>query len=205
MSDTDSVSLKIESPKARQIMVAAQDLFTTRRFNEITMDDVCRAAGVGKGTIYRYFRDKDDLFVRTATAGLGELCTLLKNKSLRRGDFEHRLTEACRAISKYFNSRKRMFHMLQVQEMCHGTVRHDFSEGRKALIEALGEILASGAHEGKLSSKISPRVLANLLLGLLRAGAKDLTQAPDQYQRPEFIVKFFLRGAKGYQAQEELS
>ncbi|NJL30924.1 MAG: TetR/AcrR family transcriptional regulator, partial [Phycisphaerales bacterium] len=32
-----------------------------------------QAAGVGKGTIYRYFKDKDDLFFSTAAQGFEDL------------------------------------------------------------------------------------------------------------------------------------
>ena len=35
-------------------------------------------AKVGKGTIYLYFENKDDLFFQTATWGFEELCELLK-------------------------------------------------------------------------------------------------------------------------------
>ena len=203
MSILESGQLE-ESPKARQIMRAAEELFTTRRFHEITMDDVCHLAGVGKGTIYRYFRDKDDLFVRSATLGLDELCVVLKDKSRQGGDFEHRLLDGCREISRYFRSRRHMFHMMHVQDMCQGgALRARWAPRRKALIEALSEILAGGADEGKLSGDVSLPVLANLLLGLLRAAAKDLGDAPEHCKQPEFIVRFFLHGAAGVESHKE--
>src|SRR5213592_1907800 len=42
--------------------VAAR-LFGTQHFHEVRMDDVATEAGVGKGTIYRYFEDKDELYL----------------------------------------------------------------------------------------------------------------------------------------------
>ena len=44
------------------ILQALEKILKGRRFDEITMDEVATAARVGKGTIYRYFDNKEDLF-----------------------------------------------------------------------------------------------------------------------------------------------
>jgi len=48
--------------KRQRILRAAEKLFTSQRFDEVTTDDIMHAAGVGKSTIYRYFKGKDDIF-----------------------------------------------------------------------------------------------------------------------------------------------
>ena len=49
--------------KRRQILEGAWHEFTTHGFDATTMNGICRRAGVSKGTLYVYFRDKEDLFV----------------------------------------------------------------------------------------------------------------------------------------------
>jgi len=44
------------------ILAAALDEFSARGFEAARIDDVARRAGVGKGTIYLHFRDKEALF-----------------------------------------------------------------------------------------------------------------------------------------------
>jgi len=44
------------------ILSAALDEFSIRGFEATRLDDVARRAGVAKGTIYLYFRDKESLF-----------------------------------------------------------------------------------------------------------------------------------------------
>ena len=81
MKTSPSIShAKTRPDKRLAIMQAAESLFTSRRLHEITLDDVAREAQVGKGTIYRYFQDKDDLFFQTATQGFDELCDLLQQR-----------------------------------------------------------------------------------------------------------------------------
>ena len=55
------------------ILAAALEEFAARGFAATRLDDVARRAGVAKGTIYLYFRDKESLFqelVRTMLSPL---------------------------------------------------------------------------------------------------------------------------------------
>lgn len=49
--------------KRREILDAAELVFTTRGFAAARMDDIAEAAGVAKGTLYLYFSSKQELFV----------------------------------------------------------------------------------------------------------------------------------------------
>src|SRR6184192_3321757 len=64
------------APKREAILRAATDVFADRGFFNAQVADVARAAGVAAGTVYLYFRSKDDLLVsifeRTMRDGLAE-------------------------------------------------------------------------------------------------------------------------------------
>lgn len=49
--------------KRREILDAAELVFTTRGFTAARMDDIADTAGVAKGTLYLYFSSKQELFV----------------------------------------------------------------------------------------------------------------------------------------------
>jgi AcrR family transcriptional regulator len=52
------------------ILAAALDEFSGRGFAGARLDDVARRAGVAKGTIYLYFRDKEELFQELVRSAL---------------------------------------------------------------------------------------------------------------------------------------
>ena len=52
----------------RKILQAAHELFTTRGFDAVTMDDISHVADVARGTVFNYFPTKESL-----CQGLGEL------------------------------------------------------------------------------------------------------------------------------------
>ncbi len=58
-----SAGRKARSGERREaILTAALDEFSSRGFEAARLEDVARRAGVAKGTIYLYFRDKESLF-----------------------------------------------------------------------------------------------------------------------------------------------
>ena len=46
----------------KAILDAAIKLFTEKGFEQTSMEELARAAGIGKSTIYGYFKAKDDIF-----------------------------------------------------------------------------------------------------------------------------------------------
>ena len=56
------VEAEEENAKRRQIVKGARAVFLARGFDAASMGDIAKAAGVSKGTLYVYFKDKDELF-----------------------------------------------------------------------------------------------------------------------------------------------
>src|SRR6058998_4290714 len=79
-------------PKRDAILRAAIDVFAERGYFNAQVADVARAAGIAAGTVYLYFRSKDDLLVsifertmrealadgRAAVSGLADPCERLR-------------------------------------------------------------------------------------------------------------------------------
>jgi AcrR family transcriptional regulator len=51
-----------DSAKRRQIVEGARNVFLAQGFDAASMNDIARAAGVSKGTLYVYFNNKEELF-----------------------------------------------------------------------------------------------------------------------------------------------
>jgi AcrR family transcriptional regulator len=189
----------LDQDKRQRIMQAAEKLFASRRFHEITTDEVAHEAKVGKGTIYRFFRDKEDLFFETANSGFDELCDLLREKVSQEATFSQQILQACVEINRFFVRRRELCEMMQSQEerMCYSTgpMKPRWLQKRKRLVDALAGILASGVQEGAVRSDIPPEVLANFLLGMLRTRARDLQDYPEGVRRFEVVTEMFFRGA----------
>ena len=65
MSDLTLIKLKDYERGARRefIISVAQKLFSEKDFRSVTAREIARAGGMSPGTIYRYYKNLDDLFV----------------------------------------------------------------------------------------------------------------------------------------------
>jgi AcrR family transcriptional regulator len=77
-----------KQPRAREeksaarrdaILAAALDEFAASGFAATRIDDVARRAGVAKGTIYLYFRDKEALFQELVRSALSPIVAVLEH------------------------------------------------------------------------------------------------------------------------------
>lgn len=186
--------------KRRLVLAAAEKLFTTRRFHEITMDHVAAEAGVAKGTLYGHFRDKEDLFFQVCIGGFDELCELLSDLAVPTAKFQSLLLETCRRISGFMEHRKELMQMMQAEEnrlSCgKGGLWERWMQKRRELVEAVKAILTVGVEQRHLRRDIPLEVLANVLLGMLRARGRGLADAPASMRKHEVIVELFCNGAK---------
>jgi AcrR family transcriptional regulator len=58
---------------AARLLAAARDAFARRGYGEVNVDELCRAAGIAKGSFYRHYRSKEELFLTVAQAAAEEV------------------------------------------------------------------------------------------------------------------------------------
>ncbi len=179
-------------------MLAAEKLFTSRRYHEVTLDDIVREVRIGKGTIYLYFKDKDDLFLQVALAGFDEMCALIRQRVADSATPREQLLQVCGVITAFFTRRRELFRMMQSEDarlsLCAGGIKDEWHRKRRGLVEAVAAILTKGQDAGVLRTDLTADVLAELLLGMLRARARsfgDSAQGVDD----SLLVDLFLSGA----------
>ena len=55
-----------------RIFDSAENLFSEKDFHDVKMEEIAKKAGVGKGTIYTYFKSKEDLLFQCLTHNVEE-------------------------------------------------------------------------------------------------------------------------------------
>ena len=188
-------------------MQAAEQVFRTRRFHEVTLEEVAQKADVGKGTIYLYFSDKDDLFFQTAVSGFDEMCELLVQSNPGKVPFRRELTDACRTISEFFRQRRPLFRMILSESDRvlgrGGSLRQRWLERRTKMTQALAEMLRRGVSAGEVRRDVPAEVLVEYLMGMLRTRATELDAAPEPLRGYETMVDLFVHGTAARPAREQ--
>lgn len=186
--------------KKQRIMQAAEELFRTHRIDEVTLDEIARQADVGKGTIYLYFSDKEDVVFQSMVAGLEEMCELLRQIATEDGTFHDRLLHMCENIVAFFQVRRPLFRIIlsedeRVMESGRACLRQRWRKRRKTMTEAVSAVIALGIASGEIRPDIPPGVLTEYLLGMLRARSWELGGWPEAQRSHATVVDLFLNGA----------
>ncbi len=179
--------------QAEKILNVAVRLFATHHFHEARMEDISTAAGVGKGTLYRYFKDKDELYLALLDRASAQMEERL-NAAVEQGTDPRGKLEAITAtILNYFDEQPYVFDIIQHAEQPCTVPDRPFPWKARALsIELTTEIILEGQKAG-IFCVADPLLSVLMLLGGLRAVLR-FGEKPRPADLPRRIVEEFLRG-----------
>jgi len=180
-----------------QILDAAQQVFARRGFASASMDEIAQSAGVAKGTLYLYYRSKQDLYRASLREGLVALCEELE----REVDLAPTLTgvvETYVATKVSYFERHLDFFRLYLAEfgnaLTHGA-REDFRDLCFRQIDLLERAIVRTAREDARAPRAAALALFDLTRGVVHRrllGWAD-SRAEDDVRQ---VVDFALRALK---------
>lgn len=101
--------------RQEEIAAAATCVFAGRGYRETDVQVIADRLGVGKGTIYRYFPTKRDLFLATVDRGMRLLRTEIERRTADVDDPLDRIAEAVRGYLAFFDRHHDLVELL-IQE-----------------------------------------------------------------------------------------
>ncbi|PKN77720.1 MAG: hypothetical protein CVU48_10640 [Candidatus Cloacimonetes bacterium HGW-Cloacimonetes-1] len=81
-----------QSDKRSAILKASTELFERYGYAKTSLEDISKAAHIGKGTIYYYFKSKEDIFVQIVQEFMEEFLRIMKTKIAEESSFEGKFT-----------------------------------------------------------------------------------------------------------------
>jgi AcrR family transcriptional regulator len=179
-----------EARADRAIVTATLELMAQRGIRDLRMDDVADRAGVGKATIYRRYRSKDEL-VSDAVATLVSEITIPDSGSTR----TDLLVLMTQAVKLYSGSPAAGLMPVLLEEASRNpelacTVRERFLAGRRA---ALSAVLQRGVQRGDLRRGLDLELALDVLGGAIFYRLLVTGEAIDD-RLAEGIVELILRG-----------
>ena len=155
--------------KHARILQAAVELFTERDFHQVLMDDVAERAAVGKGTVYRYFPTKEELYFVTIFEGWDRLGKELEALVQRHRPLQDTLEQVTRQVLAYFWRRRQFVNLVhRLENLPEGKEQTDWKQRRDSIVEVFTGILRTGTAAQALSSG-QMRLVTEMYLGLLRS------------------------------------
>ena len=177
--------------KERAILDAAAKVFATKPFHGVLIDEIASDAGIGKGTIYRYFETKDDLYFATTLHILDRLAEVLSEALAQERSAARRLERIARENLRFYWDRRFLFPFLET-DGSPGR-REELLRRREKILRFAQEAILTGIEQRELRG-IDARIGAELFMGLVRSA--NLFRLPEDTQEDLVaqIMSVFLQG-----------
>src|SRR5690606_8697825 len=183
--------------KRARILEAAARVFASKGFFSSTVAEVAREAGVADGTIYLYFRSKDDLLLRLVEARMEALCRAMEAALASIEDPRERRAAFIRYHLEMVETSPLEAQVLIVELRQSGAERkRALAELMRPYLALLSSILEEGIARGAMRP-LDPRSVRHAIFGaldevalswLLRGRRFDLAQSAQQ------LSDLFVRG-----------
>lgn len=184
--------------KYLRILEAAVGVFADRGFHQATISQIARAAGVADGTIYLYFKNKDDILVQFFDFKAKQVFTGFRQAVENAPDAVEKLRSLVRRHLEEFQRHKEMAVVYQALTHQNNHLAQDnMREISKMYMDIVGEIVERGQEEGTIRRDLYVGLVKRFILGavdstinnwLLSRREYDLTSMADP------LVDLFFRG-----------
>jgi TetR/AcrR family transcriptional regulator, fatty acid metabolism regulator protein len=154
--------------RKQQIMQAAIDVFGKSSYEKANISEIARTAGIAEGTIYQYFKNKQDLFFSIGLERTKEFCKEIDAHLEGVTDTRDKIRKLVWYYLYYFKTNPDYVRSLMLEMR----VNRDFVKSKsyksfKAFSKQVFQILKDGQEEGVIRKDMDVYLALQLLLGIL--------------------------------------
>ncbi len=186
-----------------EILQAAEKVFAAKGFFQTTMSEIAGEAEFGTGTLYKYFKSKEDLYFSLIDEKVVEINRLVKTELSKKTPAIERVKKVL-GLQLEFIERNRDFFRIYISERnrFEWTVKDDLGKGihdkMVTYIKILAQVIKEGMREGEFKS-MDPMDLAHALVGIVNSFVFEWLISRESYpltSKLEMILEIFLDGVQ---------
>ncbi len=187
------------------ILEAAQELFVSKNYADVSMVDIAAAAQVTKGALYHHFASKEKLYTAMLIADLQEKRSLLHVAAIAGGTSRQRLYRlTVDFLNLPPNKRKLMQLVRRDSNIFKGATRKKLIDAyQAALPDPIYEIICAGVERGELVNR-DARLLTWEYIALVEVVLSSYAQQVlvTNERTTEFVLDLFFNGAQASVAKK---
>jgi AcrR family transcriptional regulator len=177
-----------------RILHSATELFAEQQFEHVLIDDVAAHAGVGKGSVYRQFGSKEELYAAVVIDGFAQLQREIRAALAGCTYVHERIATIVHYMLRFFWRRRQFFALLRDPEALPRAQERQYRRQRQDMSRLVCGVLNEGVQSGAIRPGIDTRIAAESLLGMMRG----INRYGRDYTTPEravdLVTEIFLSG-----------
>jgi TetR/AcrR family transcriptional regulator, repressor for uid operon len=158
----------VAEARHRQILEAAAACFGRRGFHQATMQDICAEVGLSPGSVYRYFRSKEELIAALVEDDRARHIARIEAVRLEPDIFAALQSLAEQTLKTLNDPETSLLHAEIAAEMHRNPqVKQMVRNTNGAILDSLEETLRLAQERGAIDPNLDPRPTAELLVAVV--------------------------------------
>jgi TetR/AcrR family fatty acid metabolism transcriptional regulator len=190
---------KRSDDKRQRILTAAAKVFARKGYHGARVSEIARRADVADGTIYLYFRNKEDILVSLFDEVMKEHIAQGRAEVKAASGTPARLLAVARHHLRLLGGNRDLAVVFQVELRQSTQFMERFTASwLQDYFAIIDEVIAQGQREGTLRSELPRKVVAKALFGILDEMVTSWILSRKDYDLAELagpVVELLLRGA----------
>jgi TetR/AcrR family transcriptional regulator, fatty acid metabolism regulator protein len=154
--------------KRERILDAAERVFARAGFYNARVAEIAKEAGVADGTIYLYFKSKDDLLISLFESRMQRVLDTLAEAIAPHQSARDRLLAFIGAYTQLVSDNPPVAEVLTIELRQSSKFMKEHSNPRFGeFLKLLGSIIADGQRAGEFDHRVPPAVAARMIFGIL--------------------------------------
>lgn len=160
--------------KSLRILEAATKVFARKGFYNATIADIAKAAEVAEGTIYLYFKNKDDLLISIFEHSIDLFIQAVNRELTGLPDPEEKLRRFVALHLQLVEANPDLAQVLQIELRQSSKFMKEYEGGKFAeYLRIVQSILEEGQAKNRFRTDLDPRILRRALFGAVDEMALD--------------------------------
>ncbi len=159
---------KNNDDKRERILKAATQIFAQHGFYKSTISEIAKLANVADGTIYLYFKNKDDLLICLFEEEMHKIIRNMKDEVNKAEGFENKIRIFIQVHLNLIAGNKELAEVLQIElRQSHKFMKDYMGTKLNDYLNIISGIISQGQRNGEVRSDIIPGIAKRILFGAL--------------------------------------
>ncbi len=195
-----------EKTREQDILEAATRIFDEKGFHGASIGEIAEEAGIGKGTTYEYFRNKDELFIRVLEYNIERYLKELRKHIQGKSGFYKKLEAFIDLHDSIIRQKLRTAETMLLMHLGMASLNPETMETvkllswelRKSIIFELNDIWEEGIQENQIEDSLDFRFVSDSFMNMT-AGCcmRALHTVSDQYdfkEEKQRLIRLLMNG-----------
>jgi TetR/AcrR family transcriptional regulator, fatty acid metabolism regulator protein len=174
--------LKKNKPKYRQIIDAAVIVIAENGYHQAQVSKIAKQAGVADGTIYLYFKNKEDILISLFQEKMGNFVEMAEEKIVGTESAAEKLRTIVETHFQILSDDRHLAIVTQLElRQSNIDLRHKINEVLKGYLALIEQILMNGKENGEFSPALDIRLARQMIFGTMDETATTWVMNDQKY------------------------